>query len=389
MNVLFAYNGRVEVDEQGLFYGNELNDKLVDRYRFFGKHVKFLVRTRPISTQEKAALLPFNSTDFSIVGLPEINSPALYFKKSAELNKLIENAVKEADVLIARLPSLIGRRAIFYARKYSKPYLVEAVGCPWDALWNHSKLGKLVAPYGYKAMKKYIKDAPYVLYVTNKFLQERYPTSGKSVGVSDVVLDPVSDDVLAKRLAKIDAYTGVDNWVLGTVAGLDVKYKGQEYVIRAVANLAKQGKSFLYKVVGKGKAAFLKTVIQQSDAGRSVEIVGQLPHNKVFDLIDSIDIYIQPSKQEGLPRAVIEAMSRACPCLGSRTGGIPELIPDAYIFSKGNVGQIESILTKLDKESLKKMARENFEKVKEFTPEKLDAKRLDFYREFRNSYTQK
>jgi hypothetical protein len=77
MNVLFAYNGRVEVDNQGLFYGNELNDKLVERYRFFGQQVTFLVRTRPISSVEKASLLPFSSSGFSIIGLPEINSPLL------------------------------------------------------------------------------------------------------------------------------------------------------------------------------------------------------------------------------------------------------------------------------------------------------------------------
>jgi glycosyltransferase involved in cell wall biosynthesis len=386
MNVLFAYNGRVEVDEQGLFYGNELNDKLVERYRFFGDQVTFLVRTRPISAKEKASLIPFNSTGFSIIGLPEINSPALYLKKSRELNEQIEAAVKSADVLVARLPSLIGRRAIFYARKYQKPYLVEAVGCPWDALWNHSKLGKLVAPYGYLAMKKYIQDAPFVLYVTNRFLQERYPTSGISVGVSDVVLDPVSEEVLEKRLAKIEGYTGSEKWVLGTAAGLDVKYKGQQYVIRAVANLAKQGKYFLYKLAGKGNGSYLKSVIEQSGALQAVEIAGQIPHHKVFDFLDDIDIYIQPSKQEGLPRAVVEAMSRACPCIGSRTGGIPELLPAAFIFSKGNVAGIESILKNLDKESLKKMARENFEKVKEFTPERLNAKRLAFYRMFRDSY---
>jgi glycosyltransferase involved in cell wall biosynthesis len=266
---------------------------------------------------------------------------------------------------------------------------VEAVGCPWDGLWNHSILGKLVAPYGYWAMKKYIKSAPFVLYVTNQFLQERYPTKGISAGISDVVLEPVSRAVLEKRLAKIEGYSNLDNLVVGTVAGLDVKYKGQEYVIRAVARLANKGRSFLYKLVGKGSGNYLKSVIQQCQASQNVQIVGQLPHNKVFDFIDSIDIYIQPSKQEGLPRAVIEAMSRACPCIGSRTGGIPELIPADFIFSKGNVREIEAILGRLDKETMKKMAIDNFERVKEYNPEMLDLKRMDFYRIFKNSYENK
>ena len=44
--------------------------------------------------------------------------------------------------------------------------------------------------------------------------------------------------------------------------------------------------------------------------------MGGVPHNKIFQLLDDIDLYIQPSLQEGLPRSVVEAMSRACPIIG-------------------------------------------------------------------------
>ena len=42
-------------------------------------------------------------------------------------------------------------------------------------------------------------------------------------------------------------------------------------------------------------------------------------------------VYIQPSRIEGLPRALIEAMSRGCACVGSSVGGIPELLNNQYI----------------------------------------------------------
>ena len=42
-NVLFAYNGRVEKDSYGKYYGNELNDRLVERYQVFGNDISFLL----------------------------------------------------------------------------------------------------------------------------------------------------------------------------------------------------------------------------------------------------------------------------------------------------------------------------------------------------------
>lgn len=60
--------------------------------------------------------------------------------------KMMEEEIKNADALIVKLHSKIAECAIKYARKYKIPYLVEVVGCPWDAYWNHSLKGKIVAP---------------------------------------------------------------------------------------------------------------------------------------------------------------------------------------------------------------------------------------------------
>ena len=45
---------------------------------------------------------------------------------------------------------------------------------------------------------------------------------------------------------------------------------------------------------------------------------------------DNIDVFIMPSLQEGLPRSMVEAMSRGCNVIGSRVGGIPELLDDNF-----------------------------------------------------------
>ena len=59
-----------------------------------------------------------------------------------------------------------------------------------------------------------------------------------------------------------------------------------------------------------------------------------------MSILTDSDIYIQPSLQEGLPRAVVEAMSTALPCIGFNTGGIPELLEPEYIVKLKNVDGI-------------------------------------------------
>lgn len=168
---------------------------------------------------------------------------------------------------------------------------------------------------------------------------KKYPTRGRSIHCSNVELQNIEEESLCERIDKIN---GSENkkLILGTVAAIDVPYKGQDDVINAVGILKKEGMAISYKIVGGGNAVMLNKIISQSNVKDRVEIVGRLKHEKVFNFLKGIDLYIQPSKQEGLPRALIEAMSKGCPALGARTAGIPELLSDECIFSPGTVSEI-------------------------------------------------
>ena len=76
-----------------------------------------------------------------------------------------------------------------------KPVLLELVACPFDSLWNKSVLWKLLAVPYYLSTKYITKESDYVVYVTDKFLQSRYPSEGKQINCSDVEL---------KKLENID-----------------------------------------------------------------------------------------------------------------------------------------------------------------------------------------
>ena len=196
-----------------------------------------------------------------------------------------------------------------FAKKYNKPYVVEVTGFAFDGLWYHSLRGKIVAPFKELQYKRLLKKAPYAVYVTEEALQKRYPCNGITLGCSDVELPPVSENVLTNRINKI--LNQKDKIVLGTAAFLDVGWKGQKYVIKALSELKKKGyDNFEYRLIGAGKGEKLKKLIAKLHLEDSVVILGALSHDQVFDWLDTVDVYIQPSFQEGLCRALIEAMSR-------------------------------------------------------------------------------
>ncbi|MBP5507323.1 MAG: glycosyltransferase family 4 protein, partial [Prevotella sp.] len=217
-------------------------------------------------------------------------------------------------------------------------------------------------------------------------LQRRYPTSGKWIACSNVDISTGQSGVLEKRLENIKERQATGRRLLiGTAAAIDVPYKGQEYVIRAVAQLKSIGIDMEYHMIGLGDSSRLQSIIDSLGVGDRVHILGGLPHDKVTEFYDDIDIYVQPSKQEGLPRSTIEAMSRGCLCLGSAIAGIPELLAPEYLFPKGQVDRIVEILKNIKPEDLITQAKLNFEEAKDYDRDLLNERRRQFILDFKES----
>ncbi|HOA81142.1 MAG TPA: glycosyl transferase, partial [Defluviitaleaceae bacterium] len=186
LNGSFFHDGPVYLDDKGNIYDFSLTDQVLSRYLSVVDPLNIIIRIKIITDIKQTKFSQINHKNINIIPVPNLLSVKgqLFNKKKAQ--KIIENNVQKSDVIFARLPSITGYYAIKYAKKYSKRYLIELVGCPWDALWNHSWKGKLVAPFMWYVTKKMVKNAPYVLYVTNDFLQRRYPSTGRTINCSDV-----------------------------------------------------------------------------------------------------------------------------------------------------------------------------------------------------------
>ena len=300
----------------------------------------------------------------------------------------IRKLLLSCNLVIVRVPSIIAYSAAEIAISNGVTLLAEAMADPWDAYWNHGIKGKLIAPYMTFKMKSVMSRANYAVYVTKEYLQKMYPCKGLNISASNVDLEKLEEVILKKRLQKISE-TSKKNISLMTAAGINVKAKGHRYVIEAIRKLKEKNIRVEYYLAGEGSSKYLKGIAKEFGVEDNVIFLGELPMQKVYEYMDIIDIYIQPSLQEGLPRAVIEAMSRACPCLGARTAGIPELLDEECVFERKSSDAIVSAVTRMLEDDMSKYARNNFERSKEYYNDVLDQRRNSFFEQIKRDINKK
>lgn len=380
---LFAFDGPLYKDKNGVYCNTTITNEMLERYFCVVDKLYLLIRTFTINqSHDEVHLTKLEMGDrIKVIEVPNLNSPIQYITKHREKVKFRE-IISKCDLIFLRIPSVISDMVAEICQQTGKPYLVEVGGCSWDAYFNHGLLGKVVAPIMYFNQKRTVNNAQFASYVTEKWLQNRYPAQCPQIAASNVYLRDFDEEIIKTRILRCDRSSYAPKKI-GTIASIDVRYKGQEYVIRALHKLKLLGYRLDYELVGAGVGNYLKDLAKKLGIEDQIHFLGLKKHSDIWEWLDQIDIYAQPSKQEGLPRAVIEAMSRGCVCIGSTTAGIPELLDSKYVFQNGDVNQICNIIQGIyrDKDIKQNIIR-NFEKSKEFDIDLLNQRRADLFSKY-------
>ncbi len=378
---IFCHDLPIYKDKNGIYCSTTLTDELFCRYLSVVDELIVATRVYRIDqTYEEAHQEKITLKNVHFVDFPNINTPRGFFEVMPKVRKKLYELISTADLVFVR-GGTIALLSINAARKMKKAYLFECAGGSFINYWNYSFIGKIVAPYMEYRERKDAKTASFVLYVTKEYLQKKYPTKGKRCAVSDVLLKKMDDEVLDRRLEKIRT-NKKPFVVIGTTGYISSKNKGQQFVIKAMYML-KDNFDIRYELVGGGDPTYLKSIVRKYRLEDKVIFKGQLSHEEVLEWLDGIDLYIQPSIHEGLPRALVEALSRACPAIGARTGGIPELLGGEMVFKRGNTNALAAKLSEALLGDLGRQAKKNFDKAKEYEADKLNRKRQMFFEEFK------
>jgi glycosyltransferase involved in cell wall biosynthesis len=394
VNLLVTSEAHFSVADGGMIYGDgPVNCSIWANFLEIFDRVTVLARVgtskRVWPTEARA-----DGPRVTFHALPDYNGPWEYLRTFPKLAALARQAVLQSEAYLLRVPGLVGRTAWLEINRLRRPYALEVVGDPWDALGAGTVQGVFRPVFRYAAMrdlKKMCMRAAAVHYVTQTSLQERYPTGKTSfaVGFSDASMDAG----LSGSQTREDRYRRIDERTVqggnrgrtlhvGFIGSLSQMYKGPDVLLRAAALCRHRGLDLLIKLVGDGRyVGALKQMALRLGIADRTTFLGQLPPGKpVRDFLDAIDLFVLPSRAEGLPRALLEAMARGCPCLGSNVGGIPELLNPVDTVPAGDAdGLARKILDVAGgPERMKQMAERNFEKAKQFSPEVLRKSQRDF-----------
>ena len=117
-----------------------------------------------------------------------------------------------------------------------------------------------------------------------------------------------------------------DAIVVGSVGWL-TQIKGHQYLIEAIARLKPTFPRLHLVLIGSGGLRDdLKALAARLGIRESVTFTGE--QSDVPECLASMDVFVLPSLNEGMGRALVEAMAAGRPVIASRVGGVPALIQD-------------------------------------------------------------
>jgi len=226
----------------------------------------------------------------------------------------------------------------------------------------------------------------------NNILKEKIKTASFVRVISEQgkkeVLEIIGDASLAKKIRVIHAGVVMPEYKKSVLNVSDiftflcpanfVYVKGHRYLFEACRILLDKGFKFMCLVAGCGPLEDeLKRIVKNLGLGECVVFLGRLPHEELIALYEqcSINAVILPSivtdtgDKEGIPVALMEAMSYGIPVISTNTGGIPELFGDGggiMVKEKNSeviAGAIEKLIMDMAYcDLISKRAREKVEK---------------------------
>jgi len=175
-----------------------------------------------------------------------------------------------------------------------------------------------------------------------------------------------------------------DAIIIGTIAAF-VGHKDYPTLIQAASIVVKQCPEAYFIAVGSGELyKHIRTLAEQSGLAKNFVFTGFQKEVGVF--LKSFDIFVISSKLEGLGTSVLDAQAAGIPVIGTRAGGIPEMIENEIngllVYPQCPERMAEAIIRLVsDKDLREKLSKKSLETVQKFSIENTVEKNIALYKE--------
>ncbi len=345
------------------------------------ENIKIIARVKDIKWLSEKEFVKASGDSVEYLAVPYYVGPFEFFRNYMKIVKMIKRIPMDGCVIIIKMNSLIGNIVAQRMIKEKRPFGVEVIGDPFAAFSRGSakyKFRILLKYLFFYNMKRICRKAEALLYVTNHYLQETYPAkkSAFSISCSDVELGNDAFCQPRKEVADKPPYE------LVLIGSLEQLYKGVDILIKSAHIVNRLERMIIVNIIGSGRYLNnMKKMAEDYGQTQNVRFLGQLPAGKLIrDELDRCDLFVIPSRTEGMPRALLEAMARGLPAIGSRVGGIPEVLEENELFEPNNpkllAHKIVDILNNPERRLV--LSHKNISKANEYRNDRTKKKLITF-----------
>lgn len=348
----------------GIVYSSNPNDWYENQAPWLRTFDRLVVIARVADVDEVSGR-PVEGPRVKVEGVPNYMGMGQLLLRHRSVWRAVLRACNDHRAYYAgRFPGILSGMVLRAAKRMKAPVLAHVVGDPQAVLSSGvlGLTGRILAFAGGLGLKWQIRQVDAAIYVTQQKLQASYPVrvGTQVLGLTDVVLPP-------EAFSESPREFGADNrfWKIVAVGSQDQLYKGHDVLICALGDIRAAGMDATLDLVGAGKFhSQLRQLAESCGVAQHVTFHGHVPSpQQVRAILDHADLFVMPSRTEGVPRALIEAMARGLPCFGSDVGGIPELLPSECLFPTGSPTAVADCIIRatVDPIVLSNLSRANIE----------------------------
>lgn len=363
-------------------------------YDFYQRYLRVFDRIRFVARcQEEEVLnpkrIPFSAEPrIECIPVPIFHGPKEYAKFYFKVGKLLTDVVKGCDAGIFRLPSTVAMRVAKNFMKTGMPYATEIVFYAMDGADSaNGFVEKLLWKKIHKDMQYVCGTANGVSCVTAQFLQQFYYSKRK-----DAFTANYSSLSLDKDFYKFPRIYPEGKVMTIAHTANNVNFngrKGHKELIEALKLLKDKGVVVNLKCVGEdwnNGIALLTDFAKSLGVAEQVEFTGYLNRQQLSEMLDKADLFVLPTRAEGLPRVIIEAMAKGLPCVSTRVSGNHELLAANYLVDYDDVEALADRIDSLvrNREEYETASKINYENSLQYEAGLLQTRRDEFYTKLKN-----
>jgi L-malate glycosyltransferase len=190
------------------------------------------------------------------------------------------------------------------------------------------------------------------------------------------------DGVVPDRSKRSAMGIGETAFVAGTTAALTSE-KGIDDLVCSAAFVLRRFPHAVFVIAGDGPMkSRCRELAEEAGIGSQVLFMGF--RNDIGEILSVMDLFVLPSRMEGLGSSVLDAMQMGLPVVASSAGGIPEMVADrktGLLFPPGNVEALAACICSVIErpDMARSMGDAGKEAVRAFNYELMAERTLELY----------